>query len=105
MTEESIYNIIPRNPELSPKRPLYKSKYPYNIPPTGSTFAHHTTSRPGISNLSGEFNLALQAHTEHGRSQTLGYAKGVRSHSPSYYRKKRTGTMGNHDLPPSKIGS
>ena len=53
MEEESIYNIIPQNPEISPKKPLYKSKYPYNIPPTGSTFAHHTTSRPGvISSLS-----------------------------------------------------
>ena len=49
MEEESIYNIIPRNPEISPKKPLYKSKYPYSIPPTGSTFANHTTSRPGVN--------------------------------------------------------
>lgn len=66
MKQESIYNIIPKNPEESPKKPLYKSKYPHNIPPTGSTFAHHTTSRPGvylffiqISNLSGQFTKGL----------------------------------------------
>ena len=49
MKEESIYNIIPRNPELSPDKPIYKSKYPYDIPPTGSTFAIHTSSKPGVT--------------------------------------------------------
>ena len=46
--EESIYNIIPKEFRDSPKQPLYKSKYPYDIPPTGSTFCHITTSKPGV---------------------------------------------------------
>ena len=47
--EESIYNIIPKNEEISYKKPIYRSKYPHNIPPTASTFGHQTTSRPGVS--------------------------------------------------------
>lgn len=49
--EESIYNIIPRDYQPEPKGPLYKSKYPPNIPPTGSTFCHKTTSKPGVINF------------------------------------------------------
>jgi len=44
--EESIYNIIPKEYVPPAKEALYKSKYPPNIPPTGSTFCHHTTSKP-----------------------------------------------------------
>lgn len=46
---ESIYNIIPKEYNPPPKGPIYKSKYPPNIPPTGSTLGHHTTSRPIVS--------------------------------------------------------
>ena len=47
--EESIYNIIPKEYRPEPKPPLYRSKYPPNIPPTGSTFCHVTTSKPGVT--------------------------------------------------------
>ena len=47
--EESIYNIIPKEFTPTPKAPLYKSKYPPNIPPTGSTFCSHTTSKPKVA--------------------------------------------------------
>ena len=50
--EESIYNIIPREYQPEPKGPLYKSKYPHNLPPTGSTFGNHTTSKPGVTQIS-----------------------------------------------------
>ena len=50
--EESIYNIIPKEFQPPPKEPLYRSKYPPNIPPTGSTFGHHTTSKPQVVTLS-----------------------------------------------------
>ena len=46
--EESIYNIIPKEYHPEPKQPIYRSKYPPNIPPTGSTFCHVTTSKPGV---------------------------------------------------------
>ena len=47
--EESIYNIIPKEDPILLKKPIYKSKYPHNIPPTASTFCHHTTSKPGVN--------------------------------------------------------
>lgn len=47
--EESIYNIIPKEYVPPPKEPLYKSKFPPNIKPTGSTFGNHTTSKPMVS--------------------------------------------------------
>ena len=46
--EESIYNIIQKEETVSPHKPIYKSRFPYNIPPTASTFGHHTTSKPGV---------------------------------------------------------
>lgn len=49
--EESIYNIIPKEYVPPPKEPLYKSKFPPNIKPTGSTFGNHTTSKPIVSIL------------------------------------------------------
>jgi hypothetical protein len=49
MEEETIYNIIPKEYVPPPKDPRYKSKYPPNLPPTGSTFCHKTTSKPGVS--------------------------------------------------------
>lgn len=44
--EESIYNIIPKEYTPPAKEPLYKSKFPPNVKPTGSTFCNRTTSKP-----------------------------------------------------------
>lgn len=49
MQQESIYNLIPKEYVPPPKEAKYKSKYPSNLPPTGSTFCHKTTSKPGVS--------------------------------------------------------
>ena len=48
MQQESIYNLIPKEYVQPAKDPRYKSKYPPNLPPTGSTFCHNTTSKPGV---------------------------------------------------------
>lgn len=48
--EESIYNIVPKEYTPPAKEPLYKSKFPPNIKPTGSTFCNHTTSKPVVEN-------------------------------------------------------
>ena len=48
MEEESIYNIIPKEYVPPPKEPRYKSGYPSNLAPTGSTLINHTTSRPNV---------------------------------------------------------
>lgn len=55
MEEESIYNLIPKEYVPPPKENRYKSKYPGKLAPTGSTLINHTTSRPGVANLAGEF--------------------------------------------------
>jgi hypothetical protein len=47
--EETIYNIIPKEYTPPPKEPLYRSKFPPNIKPTGSTFCNHTTSKPLVT--------------------------------------------------------
>ena len=46
--EESIYNIVPKEFVPPAKEPIYRSKFPPNIPPTGSTFGNHTTSKPHV---------------------------------------------------------
>ena len=105
---ESIYNIIPKEYVPPPKAQMYKSKYPPNIPPTGSTFCNRTTSRPNhvvsfyiqSANLSGQFAVGLQAHTEYGGQKTFGHLKGDRRPSSKNFLKKNTGTMGDETLPP-----
>ena len=47
--EESIYNLVPKEFVPPAKEALYKSKYPPNIPPTGSTFCLKTTSKPQVN--------------------------------------------------------
>ena len=63
---ESIYNIIPKEYVPPPKEPRYKSKYPPNIPPTGSTFGNHTTSKPNhvLSYLSSRLPIYQDNSTE-----------------------------------------
>ena len=48
MEEESIYNLIPKEYVPPPRDARYKSNFPSNLPPTGSTLINHTTSRPGV---------------------------------------------------------
>ena len=54
-----------------------------------------------VANLSGDFSLGLEVHKAKSASQTFGQLRGARNSSPENYLKKRTGIMGNHDLPPS----
>ena len=48
MEAESIYNLIPKEYVPPPRDIRYKSHYPADLAPTGSTFIIHTTSRPGV---------------------------------------------------------
>ena len=45
--EESVYDLIPPEQRRRKKAPLYKSQFPGNLPPTGSTFLTRGTSKPG----------------------------------------------------------
>ena len=48
MEEESIYNLIPKEFAPPPREARYKSNFPANLPPTGSTLINDTTSQPGV---------------------------------------------------------
>ena len=90
--EESIYNLIPKEYVPPPKPKRYKSKYPYNTPPTGSTFALKNTSKV-CDNYSGNFEHFDGAHKNKNPGATFGKPKGAAKASPDSYRKKGTGTM------------
>ncbi len=64
--EESIYNLIPKEYIPPQKEKIYQSKYPKNLRPTGSTFTNHTTSRPGVANLNGDYDQPLGPHSHQG---------------------------------------
>lgn len=55
---------------------MYKSKYPSKLAPTGSTLINHTTSRPGIANLDGNYTLAKGPHSHIDNTKTLGKLRG-----------------------------
>lgn len=55
---------------------MYRSKYPSKLAPTGSTLINHTTSRPGIANLGGNYALTEGPHSHVDNSKTFGKLKG-----------------------------
>jgi len=44
LCEESIYDLIQKDVIKKVKKKRYRSKYPYNMAPSYSTFGIHTTS-------------------------------------------------------------
>ena len=44
--------------------------------------------------------VGLEAHKARSLTQTFGHVKGARSSSPQDFLKKKSGIMGNSDLPP-----
>ena len=86
--QESIFNLIPKEIIQPPKEGLYQSKFPPNIPPTGSTFGLHTSSFPQIANLNGEFNLPRGAHPLKQMYATFGKPNGTNQQDPFNYIKK-----------------
>lgn len=90
--EESIYNIVPKEYTPPAKEPLYRSKFPPNIKPTGSTFCNHTTSkpivlpqrnRPQISEESSILAYSLILSTEVPRP--LGTSRAIASQNPMLF--------------------
>ena len=76
--EESIYkiyfihNLIPKERYYPPKDKRYKSKYPYDMPPTGSTFSLITTTKPNIGNLNGDYQPEGGSHSHKAGGLTFG---------------------------------
>lgn len=67
--EESIYGLIPP-PEASEQRSaMYRSKFPHDTPPTGSTFGPASSVGIATSNLGGAFGLPNTHQYYHTHSQ------------------------------------
>jgi hypothetical protein len=102
MEQESIYNLIPKEYIPPPRDPRYKSTFPPKMTPTGSTFINHTTSRPGVANVPGEFELKQKVSKEHKHrdlSATMGKPRGESKPDTKTFRLKGTGSMGSNKLP------
>src|SRR5690606_37796843 len=86
--QESIYNLIPKE-KIEPPKPLkYKSQYPHDIHPTGTTFGLKTTSFPKGANLNGDFYLPRGAHPTKGLYSTFGKPNGFNKADPENFKKK-----------------
>lgn len=88
MQQESIYNILPKKRITQDKELTYKSRYPYWIAPTGSTFNLQNSSYPNVSNLSGTYELPRGAHPILRQSATFGISDIGKNISPERYHKK-----------------
>ena len=97
--EESIYNLIPKEHYVPPKQKMHKSKHPHDQPPTYSTFALKTTSKPGVFNVNGDAAPQGSNHTNKGNGLTMGKAKGGAKPNTDQFIKKGTGTI---KIPDSK---
>ena len=91
--EESIFNLIPKEAYVPPKDPRHKSKHHHKVAPTASTFGLRTTSKPGVSNMSGAVEPPSGSHSMKAPSATFGMSKGGAKPNPNTFRLKGTGTM------------
>jgi hypothetical protein len=97
--EESIYNLIPKEAYVPPKAQRHVSKHNPKAAPTSSTFCLKTTSKPGLSNLTGDDNAPAGHHTNKSTAGQFGLPKGQAKPDPNTFRLKNTGTF---KLPESK---
>ena len=91
--EESIYNLIPKEAYVPPKPQRHVSKHNPLSAPTSSTFCLKTTSKPKISNISGDDAAVRGHHTNKSQSATLGLPKGAAKPDANTFRLKNTGTF------------
>jgi len=91
--EESIYNLIPKEAYVPPKAQRHVSKHNPKAAPTSSTFCLKTTSKPGLSNLTGDDNAPAGHHTNKSIAGQFGLPKGQAKPDPNTFRLKNTGTF------------
>lgn len=88
MQEENIYKLISKEILPPEKQPRYKSNFSPTIPPSYSTFALKTTSKPGVSNVGGLLKLDNVSHTNVSKSANFGRLKDLILPSPEHYLRK-----------------
>ena len=86
--QESIYNLLSQFQKKTRTGVSYKSKYPYNIAPTASTFKLRTSSYPNVCNLSGDYTLPRGAHRLEQEYATFGLPEGSYAVDPKNFHKK-----------------
>eukprot|EP00762_Andalucia_godoyi_P007988 ANDGO_03486.mRNA.1 hypothetical protein (macronuclear) len=91
---ESVYSLIPRDAVNAPKQPLYRSKYPGDAPPTGSTLGLRGTSK-SVANVSGDFVHPDagpgSSHTIRKTGALFGTGSAKESVDPQSFTRKRQG--------------
>ena len=75
--EESIFNLIPKEAYVPPKQARHQSKHNPVTAPTSSTFGLQTTTKPGLSNITGNVQPQGGSHTQKAPSATFGLPKGI----------------------------
>eukprot|EP00761_Pharyngomonas_kirbyi_P012332 gb/GECH01012359.1/.p1 GENE.gb/GECH01012359.1/~~gb/GECH01012359.1/.p1 ORF type:complete len:273 (+),score=98.71 gb/GECH01012359.1/:1-819(+) len=87
--EESIYNLLEKPPEEERKPFQYKSQFPPDTPPTGSTLGLKNTTVPGVGNIGGNQRKKdeLGTHKTKRSNATMGkeHSKSIK---PDSYLKK-----------------
>ena len=91
--EESIYNLIPKEAYVPPKDKRHVSKHNPLAAPSSSTFCLNTTSKPGVSNVSGVNDPSGSNHVNRGTGNTFGLPKGQAKPNAGTFRLKGTGTI------------
>lgn len=87
--EESIYNLLPKERIIPEKQRMYRSMYPHDLAPTGSTFILKNTSYPGVANIGGSVYFPRGAHPViKGQTATMGRPVGGYRQDPENYTKK-----------------
>jgi hypothetical protein len=87
--QESIYDLIPPPEPVAEKRRRYKSKYPSDTPPTGSTFGRSSATAVMTTNLAGDYEFDPTNHQwKRGGSN---FGNNTEHYSdPTNYKKKQT---------------
>lgn len=75
--EESIFNLIPKEAYVPPKNARHVSKHDPKCAPTSSTFGLHTTTKPGLANVTGNTRVQGGSHEATAPSATFGLPKGA----------------------------
>lgn len=85
--EESIYNLIPVKVEKPVKPAMYRSKFPADTAPTGSTFGRAAAAQIWPTNIGGDYDVAPTNHRFKQGGATFGPQGEHYSDPTSFLRK------------------
>jgi len=95
-SEESIYNLIQKPAMKGDRQPRYRSRFPGDAPPTGSTFGRSAASQIMTTNLAGDSVEQPINHPVKRNGATLG-PKNTRKPDPTNFLRTGREIIGNQD--------